>query len=464
MRTILRTLVQTLGSALALFAAAPRAAAELVPVADANALRSAIQTAAPGDEIVLAAGTYAVTGNVTCSAAGTAQAPIVVRAATPGAALVRFDALEGFRVIAPHWRFEDLVVEGVCANDSDCEHAFHLIGDADFTVIRGNVLRDFNAQIKSNVAAPGSSAFPDDVLVEGNVFYDTRARQTANPVTKIDVVGGRRWIVRGNEIRDYEKAQGDTISYAAFLKGNSRDGVFERNLVECERDTSGGVRLGLSLGGGGTSPGSICEEQSCAIEHQNGVLRNNVILACPDVGIYLNKAAGTLVAHNTLYDTAGIDFRFAATTGAARNNLLSGRIRNRDGATGTSAGDLAQVPLASFDAWFADPAGADFGLVDGASIVDAGVAGAGVADDYCGTARDDGAPDVGAVEYGAGSCDTTVGGGLYVPEPGALAGALASLAGLVAASRGRRRRAMTCEVIARGRRAAIPNPPEDPTP
>lgn len=36
---------------------------------------------------------------------------------------------------------------------------------------------------------------------------------------------------------------GDPISYAAFLKGNSRDGLFERNLVVCERASSGGAWL-----------------------------------------------------------------------------------------------------------------------------------------------------------------------------------------------------------------------------
>ncbi len=392
------------------------ARADIVPVTTAAELRTAITTASAGDEIVLAPGTYELTSNVACNASGTAPLPIVVRAETAGTALLRFDALEGFRVTAPHWRFEDLVIEGICALDDNCEHAFHITGAADSVVIRRNVVRDFNAQIKSN--RDGAGAFPDDVVIDGNELYDTRARETANPVTKIDVVGGRRWIVRGNTIRDYEKGGGDTISYAAFLKGNSRDGLFERNLVFCERDTSGGTRLGLSLGGGGSAPASICEDGDCTTEHQNGTLRNNVIIDCPDVGIYLNRAAGTILEHNTLYDTAGIDVRFATASAELRNNLLSGALRNRDGGSSTSSGDLTQVPLANFDAWFADPAAADFTLLDGSEIVDQGVAAPLTADDFCGTPRSDGTADVGAVEYGAGTCDTTVGGGIYVPEPG----------------------------------------------
>src|SRR5262249_23359599 len=155
-----------------------------------------------------------------------------------------------------------------------------------------------------------------------------------NPVTPIDVVGGYRWVIRANYIHDHAKAQDNTISYAAFLKGNSRDGVFERNLVVCEMLHSGQIRLGLSFGGGGSSPDNICEDGTCNPEHQNGIMRNNIIAHCPaDVGIYVNEGQNTLIYNNTLYDTAGIDMRFATTTGEVRNNLLGGDIQNRDGAT-----------------------------------------------------------------------------------------------------------------------------------
>jgi hypothetical protein len=406
---------------MAMLAMAPALHAQIVPVSDATGLRNAINAAAPGQEIVLAPGTYHVVGNLLCDTAATAGAPIVVRAATPRSALIRFDAVEGFKVSEPHWRFEGLDIEGICAVDSDCEHAFHIFGAADFTVVRNNVVRDFNAQIKSNGDFVGPAfVFPDDALVERNSFYDTRVRNTGNPVTKLDVVGGRRWVVRANTIYDFQKGGGNFVSYAAFLKGNSRDGLFERNLVICERQFSGGVRLGLSFGGGGTSPGSICEDGSCTPEHQNGIMRNNIIVNCPvDVGIYLNAAANSRIQHNTLYNTTGIDVRFSASTADLRNNLLSGQIRNRDGGTHTSAGNLTQVPLASFATWFQAPALANFRLLNGSAIVNLGVAAPLVVDDFCANVRGDGLADIGAVEYdGDGICDTTVGGG----QPGLLFG------------------------------------------
>jgi len=393
--------------------------AQTVPVSDAAGLRAAIDAAAPGQQIELAPGTYVITANLSCDTAGTALAPIVVRAAQPRSVLIRFNTVEGFKVSAPHWRFEGLDIEGSCAVDSSCEHAFHIVGAADFTEIRNNLVRDFNAQIKSNGELVGGMfVFPDDVLIEGNHFHDTRARNTGNPVTKIDVVGGRRWVVRSNRIEDFQKNGGDTVSYAAFLKGNSRDGLFERNLVVCERRFSGGVRLGLSFGGGGTGPDSICEEGSCTPEHQNGIMRNNLILDCPqDVGIYLNAAANSRIQHNTLYNTTGIDVRFAASSADVRNNLLAGQIRNRDGGTSSGAGNLVQVTNASFTSWFQAPASADFRLRAGGAFVDLGVAAPLVIADYCANLRDDGAPDIGAVEYdGDAVCDTRVAGG----DPGSV--------------------------------------------
>jgi hypothetical protein len=393
------------------FLAAP-ASATLIPVATAAQLLNAVNGAAPGDLITLAPGIYDFGQTLHCDTPGTAAQPIVVRAPALGQALIRFNTVEGLKVSAPYWSFENLDIQGTCLSHGDCEHAFHVVGEADFTRIRGSRMRDFNAMIKGN--GEGSPfVFPDDVLIEGNELYDSAPRQTGNPVTPIDVVGGRRWVIRGNYIHDHCKALGDQISYAAFLKGNSRDGVFERNLVVCERNHTGGVRLGLSFGGGGTSPASICEDGTCTPEHQNGVMRNNLIVNCPaDVGIYLNEAQNARIYNNTLYNTTGIDVRFTASTADLRNNLLSGAIRNRDGGTSTQGSNLAGITPSQWAAWFVSPAGANFALLNGSQLVDLGQALPQVTDDYCGRLRTDGAPDLGAVEYGgSGICDTTQPGG-----------------------------------------------------
>ncbi|HEV2856462.1 MAG TPA: right-handed parallel beta-helix repeat-containing protein [Thermoanaerobaculia bacterium] len=405
-RSLLALCVLACGGRVTLNAAA-------VPVSTAAQLVNAVNNAAPGDVITLAPGTYDLSQNVYCDNAGTAAQPITVRADSLGPVKIRFNTLEGFKVSAPYWTFENLDIQGTCLSHTDCEHAFHIVGQADFTRVRNCRLHDFNAMIKGN-GEGNPFVFPDDVVIEGCELYNSTLRSTSNPVTPIDVVGGRRWVIRGNFIHDHGKGGGDGISYAAFLKGNSKNGLFERNLVICERDTTGGIRLGLSFGGGGSAPASICEGGTCTPEHQDGVMRNNIIVNCQDVGIYLNKAARTGLYNNTLYNTTGIDVRFTGSTADLRDNLLSGAIRNRDGGTSTKSANLEGVTPLQWTTWFLNPAGANFTLLNGSQIVNLGQALAQVQDDYCGTARG-AAPDIGAVEYGGAVCNTAQ------PSPGGLA-------------------------------------------
>ena len=388
---------------------APAAWAGEVAVADVAGLLSAISGAQPGDTIVLAPGTYEVKqSKIGCEAAGTADAPIVVQAAELGTVFIKFDAVEGFHVRGPNWEFANLDIEGVCAADSDCEHAFHVTGAADGIHLHHNRMHGFNAMIKGNgepVGQGGVYVWPDDVTVEYNELFNEAPRDTANPVTPIDVVGGRNWVVRGNFIHDHAKGGGNNVSYAAFLKGHSKDGLIERNLVVCELLHQGQVRLGLSLGGGGTSPDAICEDGKCKPEHERGVMRNNLIVNCPaDVGVYVNAGADSKIVNNTLYNTTGIDMRFPETTGIVHNNILNGKIRDRDGGSSTKMNNLEEVDLGVLGGWFQDPGAYDFTLKDGAMFVDLGLAIPEVFDDYCGNARDDGKPDIGAIEYDGGGC------------------------------------------------------------
>ncbi len=368
-------------------------------VAEVATLEAAMSDAVAGDVILIADGTYRIESGLRATAAGTALAPIVLAAQHPGAVLIESDTVEAIKISGPYWQVLDLTIRGVCADHNACEHALHIVGAADGTLVRGNTFVDFNAQIKGNGEDYGAGfEWPDDVVVEGNVFYDEGPRQTANPVTKIDVVGGQRWRVEANEIRDFEKGQGDTISYGAFFKGHSKDGVFERNLVVCTSRNEAGVRIGLSLGGGGTSPDSICEDGTCTPEHERGTIRNNLIVHCSDVGVYLNEAFDSRIDHNTLFDTTGVDVRFPESSAFIDANLVDSNIRERDGGVFTEGFNLANVGTDLLRTWFVDPDGLDFGLVVGAGFVDAGSAEDPVTDDFCGALRDD-APDLGALEY-----------------------------------------------------------------
>lgn len=384
-----------------------------VPVSDANELRNAIATAAPGDVIVLAPGEY-VTGNITCVAQGTQVAPVVVKAVFPWTAQVRFNGTEGFRVRGANWHFEDLDIQGVCADDNTCEHAFHVTGQAEGFVMRGCRVRDFNAQLKVNADQLGGVwHIPHRGVVERNELGDTRPRQTSNPVTKLNIDTGDDWLIRDNLLHDFHKAGGDGVSYGAFLKSGGNRGLMERNLVMCTRDVNtGGTRIGLSLGGGGTAP-EFCApafdaNTPCDVEHRDGIIRNNIIIGCSDVGIYLNRAANTRVLANTLVATSGVDYRFVTTSGEAAGNLLSNVIRTRDSATLNRGTNLENVSNAQFAGWYADPDNADLSVVGDVSALIAMVpTRTDIPTDYCARPRPNSALTLGALEHSLGSCSTT---------------------------------------------------------
>ena len=85
----------------------------------------------------------------------------------------------------------------------------------------------------------------------------------------------------------------------------------------------------------------MCKEQNCTTEHRSGIMRNNIIINCSrDVGIYLNRAEQSQIHNNLLYNNLGIDVRFESSTASITNNIISGRIKNRNGGQSTSAGNV----------------------------------------------------------------------------------------------------------------------------
>lgn len=312
-------------------------------VMDADGLRAAMAVAEPGMTITLAPGIYRFAGKrLEANRPGRQGAPIVVRAAVPGSVQIEFAQVEGVRVSAPWWRFENLAIRGTCGDDSECEHAFHVVGAARHFAAVNNTIADFNAHFKINGE---NVAFPDDGILEANTLSNTHVRRTANPVVPIDLVAANGWAIRANVIKDFVKAGGNGVSYAAFAKGGGSANVFERNLVWCEDRLRGlpGQRVGLSLGGGGTDK-PYCRDGQCIVEQQGSTIRGNLVAACSDAGIYLNSAADSRIEDNTVVDTVGIDVRYATSSARLDGNLVDGPVRSRDGGL-VHAGDNETAAL-----------------------------------------------------------------------------------------------------------------------
>ena len=308
-------------------------------ISSVDELLSALAKAKPGDDLIMKPGIYRLNQKkVPLGSSGNATSPIRLRALQRGTVTIKLVSLEGIYVNKANWIFENLIITGECDLDDKCQHAIHIVGDADNLIIQNNHFKNFNAHIKSNglVGKKGvKREFPDNVRIRHNSFTNEWQRLTASPVTPIDVVGGNYWEVSNNFIADFSKLRGNRTAYGAFLKGGGREGVFEKNLVACEwkvpHTSAIDIRIGLSFGGGGTAV-SLCQNDNCRAEHSNGKLRSNTIVNCTnDVGIYLNKAENTKVVDNLLFNTLGIDVRFPATSAILQKNIIQGRVRARDG-------------------------------------------------------------------------------------------------------------------------------------
>ncbi|MEK8051583.1 hypothetical protein AACH10_15140 [Ideonella sp. DXS22W] len=280
--------------------------------------------------IELMPGEYIVSRSIWTKRGGLAQRPIVVRAGRPGLVRLNFVAQEGFVVAHPYWHFENLEIKGACSDDSTCEHAFHIVGNGHHAVIRNNRLLNFNAHVKVN---GHEGHFPDDGLLQFNTLSNERVRRTDNPVSPVDIVAASRWRVLDNTVSNFARTNRHP-TYGVFMKGAGEGGRIERNLVLCTTaDVSrSGTRVGISLGGGGTSP-NACRDKVCRFEHSAGRIANNIVAFCNESGVDINRSIGADVQHNTLVNTAGISVRGEPAVASLRANLLDGRILVRREAT-----------------------------------------------------------------------------------------------------------------------------------
>jgi hypothetical protein len=332
------------------------AEAHSVPVRDTGELADAIAHAAPGDDIVLADGRYLITRKLAARASGTAQAPITVRAAHRWAAHIETSWVIAFEVTGAYWHFADLSIRGVCADDTTCEHAFHVVGEADGFQLTHSAIIDFNAHVKVN--ADAARHMPAGGVIANNRFVDTHPRHTGNPVAPINIDDAVAWVVRANVVAGFQKDGAGEGAYGIFVKGGSQSPIVERNVVMCgHRARVSGEVVGLSFGAHGMDA-ALCPPHwdaaiPCDPEVTGGIMRNNVVENCSGDGIYLNKARDSKILFNTLIRTGGITFRYPASTGVARGNLMDAAIRSRDGGSFTDGGNaISARSVQDFDDWF----------------------------------------------------------------------------------------------------------------
>ena len=177
----------------------------IVNVSTAAQFETALNNAVAGDTITLAPGTYTMSRQKISlvNKNGNAGNRITVRAATWRTVTIRWVTnggtyVEGFLMQdSAYWTFENLIMESDCSSDSDdgyCEHLIHITGASDYFELRTSILRNANAQIKLNsyrgsIPISQPPIFPNNGVIEWCEFYDTAARRTDQPVTKLNIDG-----------------------------------------------------------------------------------------------------------------------------------------------------------------------------------------------------------------------------------------------------------------------------------
>jgi hypothetical protein len=307
------------------------AAARTVAVSDISQLFHACQTAAPGDEIVIAKGIYTIRDKSRLGIVSR-PGPVTVRGATgnPADVVIQGSGQDNETVQtifeltdSPQWTFRDLTTR------DSYYHGFKFNGSSTGCVLRHLVMRDHGESGVKGASTPGSDRHPDNLLVENcDIGFTGKSGGTRDVVEGIDGVAVKGWVVRNCRFLNVQK-HGEP-AYAVFTKGNSQDTVIEKCRFE-------NCFIGASFGGGGTGAAYFRDDDRSA-EHRGGAIRGNAFSACTDAAIYINKGRDCTIRDNTMTNcAANIELRYPESTASVSNNTATGStaplVKLRDGAT-----------------------------------------------------------------------------------------------------------------------------------
>ena len=397
---------------LAVVAAPGVAAAGTYDIHPGDDLYGRLAQLAPGDEVVVHAGTYPTPGFLSLTWTGTAAAPIVVRAADGDRPVLQGQAdqnvidldgsyftLRGFEVTggshgirlgnADHAVLEDLVLHDLgdvgisCNRDGDRCDAVTIRHDEIYDT--GHAGTGEGMYLGCNDAA---CIFADSI-VEGNYVHDLGGDQGDGIEIKTGAYGD---VVRDNVI---VRSKFPAITMYGYAGAGARN-VVERNLVWGSQDNGIQVvgqvvvRNNIVLGAAGNGIQSKASQGQTP--HDLDLVHNTVVgagAACLKANDWAAET-GQVVANNALYCDGGtaIDLNGGAPAAVVAGNVVRGTSNAGAGVT-MGAGAAADL---------GDPGTGHVYPPAGSALIDAGDPAHGAADDFNGTPRTDGAPDAGAYE------------------------------------------------------------------
>ncbi|MBW2456692.1 MAG: hypothetical protein JRI68_19405 [Deltaproteobacteria bacterium] len=384
-----------------------------VTTADVGNLQNIVGSAAQGDTIALADGTYDLNGDyLRVSTNG-----VTIRSQSGNREAVILDGAyttnEIIQVAASDVTIADITLQRAY------HHPIHVVtsgGDTVNTLIYNVHVVDPRQQaIKINPSQDGE--YPDNgVIACSHLELTDQGRGNVDSSSTPCYTGGvdghqaQGWVIRDNLIEGFWCPNGLSEHGVHCWRG-CRDTLVERNVFI---NNARAVGFGMATSGSArTFNDNPCPAAgNDYVGHYDGMVRNNFIFvddsnlmssgAGVDCGVCFWGACGAQAVHNTIVSTgsmlSSVEWRYATSTGIeVTNNIVTHQLWERDGASATPAGNLESAQLSLFE----DGQNGELHLASGASAaIDQGVAvTAGECDDDIdGEPRDDGSPDIGADE------------------------------------------------------------------
>lgn len=265
-------------------------------------LREKLLAVSPGDVIVVKKGTYTSTESLVVKCAGTADAPITIRAERVGS--VELAGTHGFEITKPA---AHVIIEGFVFTHA-AETCRILAGSSHARFTR-NVFHCSGNGAEIDVAG-------DDAEVDHNEFRDKKTIGNMISVTGVGAQVARRTWIHHNYFHDYANAHAngaETIRFGRSFYSMSRaDGVVEYNLfVRCVGENE------------------LITSKACAITY-----RFNTFLDSPGAQLTLRHGNDCSVYGNILRGTDGLRIfgdRHKVYSNYFEGNTLGITIGNGDG-------------------------------------------------------------------------------------------------------------------------------------
>ena len=309
----------------------------VVRVASATELQTAVAQLTSGQTIELAPGSYAVPGDAYYLPEPLTGVTIAGGTGNRGDVTIRGGRFSIWANNVTGLTIRDLTLEGAA------EHGLILNCAAHAPVVRNVVLRDIGDQFIKVNPGPGGCGV-DEGLVEDSLFEYTRGAPDTY-TNGVDVHFGAGWTIRRNMFRGFFTAGGGLVGPAILLWNGSRDSVVEANtFVDNVRD----IALGLDPTKTSQSPvgnGSLTDHRGGRIS--GNTITRRALLPGADVAISVadspqTRVEGNIVSMAGSYPNA-IEYRFPRTTGGViASNTVDGRIQARDGASATVSGNTVR--------------------------------------------------------------------------------------------------------------------------